>query len=185
MVSRWAHKHLHPKLCSPLLVTKNLDGDISATKTGTGDGLVSRQPYFLRLLISWNSRFLDFWIWWPYLGNKKSYCRSAGGKMTWFWIPEFLVALYQRQKELPETHWSQNHQMFQSFSDFWKHLDLCILNFRNSEFLDFLIGWRYWKNEKSYQRSAEGKMNGISRAFQIFSKQIGFLNFGISLFSDF
>ena len=78
--------------CSPLLVTKNLDGDILATKSGTGDGLVSRRPNSWKLLIfskkgifvSWNSGYLDFWIRWPYLGNKKSYWRSAGGKITSF-----------------------------------------------------------------------------------------------------
>ena len=45
-----------------------LDGDILATKRGSGDGLVSRQPDFLRLLIlskkeifvSWNSGFPGF-----------------------------------------------------------------------------------------------------------------------------
>ena len=57
--------------CPPLLVTKNLYGNISATKSGTGDGLVSRRREFFKAFnifkrkgnfVSWNSGFLDFWI---------------------------------------------------------------------------------------------------------------------------
>ena len=71
-----------PYSCS-VLTPKNPDGNISGTKRVTGDQLVSKRPNFQRLFRSPKKILLDFWIsvfildLWPYLGNKKSYRRSA------------------------------------------------------------------------------------------------------------
>ena len=67
--------------------------DVSATKRATGDPLVSKRPDFQGLfgfskkILFWISGFLDFWIFLDfrlYLGNGKSYWRSAGVKTTGF-----------------------------------------------------------------------------------------------------
>ena len=70
--------------CS-VLVTKDLDGHISGTKRPTGDLLVSKRLDFLGLFRFSKIEFLEFCIFldfWPYLGNEKSYRRSAGAKTT-------------------------------------------------------------------------------------------------------
>ena len=101
--------------CSCCSVTKNLASHISGTKRATGDPRVPKQPEFWWLfrfpekMIFEFQFFCNFGDFFPYLGNKKSYQRSAGvngrtdgrtdGKrgpklsrydMTWVWLCTFV-----------------------------------------------------------------------------------------------
>ena len=101
-----------------------------------------------------------------YLGNEKSYRRSAGVKTTGF----------SRAFWIFQKIWNFG------FLDFWifGFLDFWI-------FLDFRL---YLGNENSYRKSAGVKTTGFSRAFWSFQKIwnfgfLNFLNFGYPDFLDF
>jgi len=91
----------------PTIFTPSNAHDISATKRATGDPLVSKRPDFrglfgfskkYEILDFWISGFLDFWIFLDfrlYLGNEKSYQKSAGVKTT-----RFLRAFWIFQKNM-------------------------------------------------------------------------------------
>ena len=88
----------HPPLSFP---SKNLDGEISATKSGTESPLVTKQPNFWGLF-----RFSKKWSF-------------------WFRISGFVdpLAIPWKRKELPEIRWWQKDGFLDFFlSDFWRYI---------------------------------------------------------------
>ena len=144
--------------------TSLISTDYSGTKRATGDPQVSKRPDFQRFfrfpkrlncLISVFLYFLDFCL---YLGNEKSYWRSAGVKTTWFSrafqiskenyfrIFVFLyflgfLAISQERKELLEICGCQNNRILGLFRIFSES------NFWISEFLYFCSVTRCYRSD--------------------------------------
>ena len=148
---------------------------------------ISRQQKELWEICWCQNDILHFFVFWPYLSNEKSYCRSTGVKTTQysrafqifqkmefmdFMITGFLyifgfLAISRQWKELLLIRWSQNDWIFDNWF-FWIFLFF------------FYFSSSYSGNEKSYRRSARGFQmfkKKLLRAYNQKSKPGGALNF--------